>query len=674
MYGLPDSKIERDKIVRSTVSLLQYQVSSKIDLVTPFDSNILKHRLQQSDEGIIQTPIQNVVEITETSGAIPIDLTLNSKYYNVSINGNTTFSFNGLPPRNGYDIELRITFTQSASATKPTITWPASVSNIPTIDNTSGSIEVLSLTTLDKGTSWVVINAEGILDANTLSSLQSAIDAAQTFINNFKSDPFGTVATLQAAVNTAAQNAANAAIATINQTITVIEGNIDTIKGYVGNNVTDFTSKVSAAAQNAINAAISAVNSTISGINTKISDIISYVGDSASAFVTNVSSAVQSTVDAINNALSTVQGTVSSIISIVGDTVSAFNSKITAAIQSTIDGINSNISGIISYVGNSASAFATKVSSSLGTVWTTVQNWVNNATTNVTNTVNAWWSALTSGASSFLNAAESLLFGNLTPSAFAQTEADTKITQQLTSAGSIALKIGTSIFDAFREFAIDAGISLADTLAGLLQNIGDFISGGGDSISYPILFPEDPIGNIGNSSVDIDLGNTTAHVHTMTLTGDVLLAFSSRPASNKRIFFQIEITQDTNGNHKVTFPSYVLSDIDIDETPGKTTVITGYATSSTVVLANFGSRITKIISGGGGSGNLSRWATYPAIDSINVQGNQINNAASMTFSSFGGLTSSLLPYSGGLDIIAGAARKVRLKSSSSTILAEFTEH
>ncbi len=440
MYGLPESKIERDRIVRNTVSSLQYQFASKIDSITPIGSDIFKHRIQQSDDGIIQANKQNVVNITQTSGQIPIDLSLNTKYYNVSINGDTTFSFSGNPPRHGYDIELRITFTQGPNDSKPVITWPVSVSNLPSINNSSGSIEVLSLTTLDNGTSWIVINAEGILDANTLSSLQSAIEAAQSFIDNFKSDPFGTVATLQTAVNTAAASAANTAITALNTTITAIEGNIDAIKGYVGSNVTEFTTNVGTAAQNAINAAIAIVNSTISGISTNISNIIDYVGTSASAFAAKVSSAISSTIATINNTITGISGNISNIIDYVGNSASAFAAKVSSAISSTIatinstiSGISTNISNIINYVGNSASAFAAKVSSAISSTIATINSTISGISTNISNIINyvgnsatafaaKIYNSLSSGASSFLDAAETILFGGATPSAFAQEQ------------------------------------------------------------------------------------------------------------------------------------------------------------------------------------------------------------------------------------------------------------
>ena len=225
--------------------------------------------------------------------------------------------------------------------------------------------------------------------------------------------------------------------------------------------------------------------------------------------------------------------------------------------------------------------------------------------------------------------------------------------------------------------------NLGNDVYGFLQTTADAISaqffgdgsGGGD-VSFPLLYGENRLGDIASVNISLDLGSTNAHIHTMRLTGNPTIHFTNLPQSGKRVFFQLEITQDNEGDRRLFFATRqeytVQALVDIGNRPDTTTIINGYADHNSVFLANFGSRITNIISGGG-TFDLRNWATFSANDAINANGNQINGAGALYFNDFAGIRSSLIPRTGGIDVRAGAGKSVRLQSSLFGILAEFRE-
>ena len=247
------------------------------------------------------------------------------------------------------------------------------------------------------------------------------------------------------------------------------------------------------------------------------------------------------------------------------------------------------------------------------------------------------------------------------------------------------------------ELVTDLISGATDALGNLSQNIlnflgltqGDIIppvygdgTGGGGNVSFPLLYGENQLNEVGNQTQVIDLSGSNAHIHTMTLIGDAVLVFTNLPESGKRVFFQLEITQGGDGFHEISFsnnPNYtVQARADVGTQPDTTTIINGYADHDSIFMANFGSRITNIIqgggSGGGGLNNLSDWAHHKADTAIDVDHNQINKVGAMLFSQFSNSDlSSILPRREGIDIRAGNNNIIRLMSSNVEVLAEFAE-
>ncbi|MEM3136737.1 MAG: hypothetical protein QXW37_08480, partial [Candidatus Nitrosotenuis sp.] len=102
------------------------------------------------------------------------------------------------------------------------------------------------------------------------------------------------------------------------------------------------------------------------------------------------------------------------------------------------------------------------------------------------------------------------------------------------------------------------------------------ISGAG-GISFPILYPEDNLGNVGNMTVNVNLSGSTAHYHEMTLVGNIGLAFSNPPAADKGFTFYIMFIQDATGGRSITSTPSALkngSQLDglLDKTPNAKTL------------------------------------------------------------------------------------------------------
>ncbi len=78
------------------------------------------------------------------------------------------------------------------------------------------------------------------------------------------------------------------------------------------------------------------------------------------------------------------------------------------------------------------------------------------------------------------------------------------------------------------------------------------IGGGGGSISFPILYPQDDFGDQGAVTLNVDISGTTGQNKTVRMTGDVGFTFTNPPGSTvlEEVWFTFE--QDGVGNHSIT--------------------------------------------------------------------------------------------------------------------------
>ena len=170
----------------------------------------------------------------------------------------------------------------------------------------------------------------------------------------------------------------------------------------------------------------------------------------------------------------------------LSDTISGVVSEVQANLGQTWTDLNNLWDGLSSAVQTGLSDALTWLENTLypvKTALTTAIDWVTNAPAKIYNILSSGATTLTS---SFLGAAQSILFGGATPSAFAESEADGQITSSLnsTNAGTIGKKIVDDLTSSFRSFGneiggltISAGRSLANIFSDIIDRVITGISG-----------------------------------------------------------------------------------------------------------------------------------------------------------------------------------------------------
>ena len=94
----------------------------------------------------------------------------------------------------------------------------------------------------------------------------------------------------------------------------------------------------------------------------------------------------------------------------------------------------------------------------------------------------------------------------------------------------------------------------------LITDITTVAGGTGGGISFPILYPKDELGNVGNQTLILNLNQANGHYKRITLTGDVGLTFETLPPSTVGFKFYLETTQDSTGGHVYTaLPTSVIN-------------------------------------------------------------------------------------------------------------------
>jgi len=113
------------------------------------------------------------------------------------------------------------------------------------------------------------------------------------------------------------------------------------------------------------------------------------------------------------------------------------------------------------------------------------------------------------------------------------------------------------------------------------------IGAGGGGINFPILYPEENLGNVGNQTVNINLNQANGHSKEMTLTADIGLAFTNPPPATNGFEFHLMFIQDATGSHSITSTPSALknaSSLDglLDKTANAKTVFKFWTTDGGV--------------------------------------------------------------------------------------------
>ena len=113
------------------------------------------------------------------------------------------------------------------------------------------------------------------------------------------------------------------------------------------------------------------------------------------------------------------------------------------------------------------------------------------------------------------------------------------------------------------------------------------IGAGGGGINFPILYPEENLGNVGNQTVNINLNQANGHSKEMTLTADIGLAFTNPPPATNGFEFHLMFIQDATGGHSITSTPSALknaSSLDglLDKTANAKTVFKFWTTDGGV--------------------------------------------------------------------------------------------
>jgi len=112
--------------------------------------------LMTTPTGFTLKDYKETVQTNATAtGAVALNLA-DGNVNSITLTGNTTLSFNN-PASSGLASNLTIIIAQDATGSR-TVTWPASVKwaggTAPTITTTASAVDILTLFTVDGGTTW----------------------------------------------------------------------------------------------------------------------------------------------------------------------------------------------------------------------------------------------------------------------------------------------------------------------------------------------------------------------------------------------------------------------------------------------------------------------------------------------------------------------------------------
>ena len=166
-------------------------------------------------------------------------------------------------------------------------------------------------------------------------------------------------------------------------------------------------------------------------------------------------------------------------------------------------------------------------------------------------------------------------------------------------------------------------------------------SGAGSGITLPATLPVNAIGTATTSLV-IDLSETSAHVHTMTLATNTTLSFLNIPSQH--LNFEIDVTQDGTGGWDLLFDTasaVIEGTPSVQQSASKQTVLIGQTHGTTTSTSVFDIFDTALKSGSGALGHTAvSWSTFDAITTIEAASFAINEIERLIFREGGNLISS----------------------------------
>lgn len=181
----------------------------------------------------------------------------------------------------------------------------------------------------------------------------------------------------------------------------------------------------------------------------------------------------------------------------------------------------------------------------------------------------------------------------------------------LTADGNTLVLDGTISFDNAPIVTLIFDITVAGFGAWRVVSVSSGTGGGG--ISFPIRYTvTDVVATTGN--ISLNLNSTGGHYFEIgPITGNIDIDILNPPASGTAQAFRINITQDGVGGHTVTFNDTLLVQPLINEDVDGVTLLAGDIYDGSV----FNIFTMTSTAGSGGGGDVSQWATFPAVSDVN---------------------------------------------------------
>ena len=564
MYGLPETQSKHLKNLQTGISHANsglYSKTPKLPTISwdiQIPASIGKH--EAFTLPTINLPVNNVITLNGTSGNIEINLAdPNKNYFKASINGNTNFVFIGEPPQTGYEFTLEINFIQNATYipgkeqtrenenNKPTVTFPTGVMMIPTLENHAGSSEILKLSTLDRGVTWGVINAEGLFDAIGLQNLQELYDSLNQAWEAFLADPLGSLTGLTEKIGEEIRK-----IFTID-----LEATWNIVSDWYTDNVAGIADTIWAGLTQMYND----VTAFIANPWTKIAEWGNSFIEEVTSWLNSDDGILGVMYRGVDATIKSIWGSITTIGTVAWNVIKTVGAAVWTGLKATWDSISeifrdktssdANPRYGLDYVWPNIVTYLTSanITGLIGDAWNTVSNWVGNAVTNIGKAfseategflkwVNDIWVAATTVGSAAVDWASGVaddisnwLFGGKSPVQFAHAESELEIQNQLLEGGDIENKIEadlTALFNSIKTALGSAATIVGDTFQNILDGFGSLFGGLGSATIPPNLSVTTlDVSGQTNLNGNVQLGNQhTDRIYLPALFGSHLIPAS----------------------------------------------------------------------------------------------------------------------------------------------------
>jgi len=220
----------------------------------------------------------------------------------------------------------------------------------------------------------------------------------------------------------------------------------------------------------------------------------------------------------------------------------------------------------------------------------------------------------------------------------------------VTEAGSTALVdylriTGTSIIDMFKDLDMNTTNSILNmggetinsitedttpvsstdfvmtydaSAAALKKVLLDNLPGGSGTVTFPIDFPVDELGTLGDTTLNFSWVPSDRHAQNILLDGDLTIAIGTDLPADTLGLTMFKLKQDVTGGHSVTFTGIVNTSPTIDETPDNTTYIGVQRMDGESLAFTVGDKIFI-----GSSGE--QWSEFPATETVDMANNAFTN-------------------------------------------------